>query len=383
MSRNVTVVTPMTTGIAATSRRRAYFQIMRFQLALGFHPDVPHVRAETSAVDPVGVQVELVYSFVYAVDPVWIGEYAGRQLIGNKVLQLRVHLLALGLVDFRHSVVQQLVHLRVLVEAAVVPADGRGARVPEAGLIGIRIEREPDEHDSKVALGRKVVAELAKVGHGPDLSVNADFLPLLLHDLKVLDPEGVVSVGDHVDSELSAVLLADSARACLPAGAVKELARLLDVVCVLRTDALAVGPRDWRQYGVGDARLTEIDCVDESLAVESIDQSLTDRLVVEDLTARLGRIQLKDELVKPEGGEAAHVEIRLRFRLLIGRGIEAAGVDLSGLELLQDRHSIGNLLVHPAVEVHRPAEVIVVADQHQLVTLVPLLELEFAVADRR
>src|SRR5262245_4048239 len=124
MRRKVTSVTPNTTGIAASPIRTAYFAIGQPSvglLAVGdervLHPGpVAELRVGAQALVAAGESLDPLIDSVNALAE---GQDGCRRLLVECVLQLVVELLALVLVQGANGVVEDLVHCRAFVDAAV------------------------------------------------------------------------------------------------------------------------------------------------------------------------------------------------------------------------------------------------------------------------
>src|SRR5262249_21094498 len=72
-----------------------------------------------AVVGRVGVEAVVLYSLVHGVGAVGDGDRSHRDLVREQVLDLEVDRLAFGAVDRGQTLVQQVVHLLVLVEPAI------------------------------------------------------------------------------------------------------------------------------------------------------------------------------------------------------------------------------------------------------------------------
>src|SRR6266700_2461484 len=146
MTRKVTVVTPITTGIETRTRRTAYVastlglaqaRITGIDSLLRLDPDILHEERVAEPVQPEGAEVVVVHPLVDAVDALRIADDVRGQLVRHDALQLDIDVLALAPVQGGHAVVEELVDRRVLEEPPVVATDRCRPRVPDHGLVGL------------------------------------------------------------------------------------------------------------------------------------------------------------------------------------------------------------------------------------------------------
>src|ERR671937_98628 len=194
MRTSVIRVTPRTTTIEARSRRATYLASIRSYIKPG-GPSRASASRSFAVRDPDLVmprplrelversEVSSLDALVDAVDAGVEEDDRRRHLVGHDVLELFVELLALVLVQRRHSLVEDRVDLVVLEVRAVEAARRRVARVVERRLIRVGAPVEPDQEKVECPDADDLADELRELDEGRR-GLDADVLPRLLHDLQ-------------------------------------------------------------------------------------------------------------------------------------------------------------------------------------------------------
>ena len=331
----------------------------------------------------VAVRLVVQEPFLHALDPHVAEDRQIGEVGAEHLLDLQIDRAAPGTVDLAHAVLQQPVHLRVLVLRDVAPRARLGRDVlgvDPVQAVGVVADGGLDADHERVELGLHVELTPDDGGrHVADLHVHADRPPVLLQERLRLLAELVPRRRGVGEAEAHAPLGADAVRPGPPPRLVEDLLRLLGVVLVLR-QIRVVRPGRRGQVALDRLRHAVVDLLDDGALVRRVVERLAHRpflepgfAVVEVDVLDRGRVVE----VERDAGQAFRLRVELRRDSL-----EPRHVDRARLELRVEHREVGDVLEDDALQVRRPAVVVGVRDEHEVVARDAAPELEGPGADR-
>src|SRR4029077_20353956 len=239
ISMKVISVTPITTGMVASTRLTRYLASIYLTPWPGGPPSTRprpvssllSVRDENvlhprpALVGVVRADVEILHPLVDTPEVVGVEEDRGRQLVGEDVLNLGIDRFALVAVGGLQGAVHELVDLRVAVRPPVQARRADALGGPQRGLVGVGVAVGDADEDDLERLGAPDLRDQRLEGDRPWRGIHADVLPLLLHDLDQVLAYLVAGVRVDLERHPNPALGANAVASLSPAGVIEHLLR--------------------------------------------------------------------------------------------------------------------------------------------------------------